>query len=465
MVSGPSGTGAGSEWAIERRGSSIERWSARDTDGDGTWDAFDAPGGTFTRPTESSPQRWLVVCLDGVPLAAMQALWDSGRFREFLRPTATVSTLPSDSETALTAALHAAPVPGYEHRTFDRAANAMRGGAWVTLTGAGIPYIRKLDYDTPGWAKALPYVLPEKTYRADLGRFRRAFSASRAPVFFAHIASSDAVLHIWTSERASPLLAEFDDVLREIYLDAHGTLGVVVFSDHGDNETPSRAAPLEEFLASRGWHIGGTLNGARNVVIPSYGLVGFAAVYCEPESVEQLAEDLRGVEGADAIISRAPGGGARIRAAHFGATGDLEWSADGGRYRYRTRGGDPLGLAAVFDALRARGKLDADGFASDADLWSATALAANPDAAARIRGWATDEVRNRADILVSLAPGYYHGAGIFPYIVDLAGTHGGIEKSATLGFAMATYPLPAAVRVGDVIPARLREAAAANRRE
>ena len=185
------------EWTIEREPESAGRprpegaedphaeyWTARDTDGDGTWDEFITPQGRFARPDDRMPpKRWLIVCLDGMPLAAMQSLWDRGHFREFFRPTATISTLPSDTETALTEALHAPPVPGYEHVYFDRAANSLRGGVWVTLTGTGIPYIRALDYDAPGWAKIVPYIVTRKTYQADVGRFRADFLASRRQDF------------------------------------------------------------------------------------------------------------------------------------------------------------------------------------------------------------------------------------------------------------------------------------------
>ena len=114
----------------------------------------------------------------------------------------------------------------------------------MTLSGAGIPYIRRLNYDSPGWEKGLPYLLPQWTYRADLNGFRTEFLASRAPVFLAHIASTDALLHVWTAEEARPLLLEFDDMLRDIYLDARGNLGILVFSDHGNTQIPSRSAPL-----------------------------------------------------------------------------------------------------------------------------------------------------------------------------------------------------------------------------
>ena len=74
------------------------------------------------------------------------------------------------------------------------------------------------------------------------------------------------------------------------------------------------------------------------MAIPPYGLVGFAAIYCQPESVEQLAEQLREIEGADVIVSRDPGGKmATIRAAGSNAIAELEWTADGRGYRYSAR--------------------------------------------------------------------------------------------------------------------------------
>jgi len=244
---------------------------------------------------------------------------------------------------------------------------------------------------------------------------------------------------------------------------SRGDLGVIVVSDHGNTETPSRAVAVETFLAKRGWHIRESVKGPRDAAIPSYGLVAFAAIYCEPKAIETIAEELRGIEGADVIVSRDPDRNdhgradlkATIRSAASAATAELVWSPDGRRYRYAARNGDPLGLVPVFDSLRAAGKLDADGFAGDADLFAATSLAAFPDAAARIRAWTMNQVRNPADILVSLKPGYYHGIESFRHIVNLAGTHGGLEGSGSLGFAMATYPLAPATRLSDLIPAKL----------
>ncbi len=106
----------------------------------------------------------------------------------------------------------------------------------------------------------------------------------------------------------------------------------------------------------------------------------------------------------------------------------------------------------MFERLRAEGRLSADGSASDADLFQATWAARYSDPAARIRDWAINHVENRAEILVSLEPGYFHGARVFTRIVDFVGTHGAMERASTLGFAMGTLPLPPAQRLAELLP-------------
>jgi len=88
-------------------------------------------------------------------------------------------------------------------------------------------------------------------------------------------------------------------VERGISLSRRARISVLSVHDHGNTQVPNRAAPLETFLTSHGWRVSDSLHTPRDVAIPPYGLVGFAAIYCQPESVEQLAEELRGIEGAD----------------------------------------------------------------------------------------------------------------------------------------------------------------------
>ncbi len=437
-------------WSIRRLSDPEETWRALDVDHDGVMDEFETPNGNWKRPIR--PKRWLVICIDGVPLAEMRRLWDEGHFREFYRPSALISTFPSDTETALTSALNAAPVPGYEHRFFDRARNELRGGAWITLTGKDIPYLGKLDYDEPGVFKGLHFILQRKSYRADVGRFMTKFRKGHAGVFVAHIASTDALFHILQPEEVRPLLLELEPIIQELYLDAVGDLGVIVFSDHGNTLTPSRVAPLEALFKHHGWVLTSRLRDSRGVVVPAYGLIGFLAAYCRDEAAPQLAKDLATLEGADLVVYRDSSENGAWVLSPDGGRAHLRWSPDGQRYWYEAESGDPLKLLPVFVRLRSSGQLEEDGSASDANLFQATADAWYPDSAARIRGWAINHVQNRASIAVSFKPGYLHGSGVFDRIVKMASTHGALDAPSSLGLAMATYPLPVVLRLGELIP-------------
>lgn len=454
--------GAPGEWRIDPASrDGAEAWRAFDDTGDGTIDRFATPAGEWLRPgLVGEPRRWVVICLDAAPYEVMAALWDRGHFREFHRPSAVVSSFPSDSETAITETLHTDPVPGYEHRYFDRAANELRGGLRSTLTrrrdAARIPYLDRFDYAAPGWHRAVQYVLVRRAWHAEMGRLQRLLRENRRPVFHAHVSSGDPIFHMLTREEFEPLLEEFEAVVREAYLDARGELGVVLWSDHGNSLALSRGVPLDEMLRARGWRRRPALEDPRDVVIPAYGLVGFFAVYTREENVAKLARDLAALEGADFVVHRLPAGepGAVLLGAD-GSRATLRWSDDGARYRYESENGDPLGLAPVFATLAEAGELE-NGWARDADLFAATATAWYPDAAARIRGWATNHVQNPSDLMVSLKPGWYQGRSFFDFAVTMRGTHGAMERTSSLGFAAATHPLPPALRLADLLPEKLR---------
>ena len=70
-------------------------------------------------------------------------------------------------------------------------------------------------------------------------------------------------------------------------------------------------------------------------------------------------------------------------------------------------------------------------------------------------------VENRADLLVSLADGYYFGRGWFEHFVQLRSSHGALSRRASLGFAMSTdAPFPRAGRYNELLqPPQSRGAA------
>lgn len=458
----PANPGGGRSFAyvhLDARGQPGDRVVAVDTDGDGTVDQVLTEGGapaSFARPQANDPEaRWLILCLDGVPYQEMLALWEEGYFREFFRPTPLISPFPSDSESALTDLFHAGPVPGYEHRYFDRTANRLAGGALTTFTGKNIPYLKLLDYDMPGYFKGVTYLLPHKSYRADLGRLRKRFLASREKVFLAHIASSDSLYHILPKEEMRRLLTEVDSLLRELYFDAGGKLRITLFSDHGNSLVESRPVPLKQFLESRGWRLTDRLEEPRDVVVPAYGLVGFIAVYCLQESKAELGGYLMQMEGVDLVVSDFPKEFPHsVLIEGPSGSGWIRWEADASAFSYGYEPflgeGDPLGLKPILS----------QGNKSfpwrDNEFFAATAGHRYPDVGYRLWQWATNHVENRADILVSLKPGYYYGSGTFQRFVTIYSTHGALDAAQSLGFAMSTDgPLKGPIRSKDLLPSDL----------
>ncbi len=488
----PANPGGGRSFSyvhLDARGQAGDRVVALDADNDGTVDQVLTEGGavaSFARPAAGDPDaRWLVLCLDGVPYAEMLALWEEGYFREFFRPAPLISPFPSDSESALTDLFHAGPVPGYEHRYFDRKQNRLAGGALTTVTGKNIPYLELLDYDMPGYFKGVTYLLPHKSYRADLGRLRKRFLASDEKVFLAHIASSDSLYHILPKEEMRALLTEVDSLLRELYFSSGGKLRITLFSDHGNSLVESRPVPLKHFLESKGWRLNDRLEARGDVVVPAYGLVGFVAIYCEPGATPKLAQDLATMGGVDLVIHRDTNIGTNLPpavASVFSNSVVIENSRGGGRILWKPdtsafgyepiydNPGDPLELSRIlprplfWELLGLVEQPEAiighpawNPWKSDADFFKATAGHRYPDVGYRLWQWATNHVENRADILVSLKPGHYYGSGTFQRFVTLYSTHGALDAAQSLGFAMSTdAPLPGPIRSKDLLPLNLK---------
>lgn len=394
--------------------------------------------------------RQLVLCVDGVPFSEMESLWQGWHFRDFFAPSRLISTFPSDSEVALTAILHAPPALGYENRYFDRTEGRVRGGIRVTLAQSS-PYLQRQRYDEPAIFKGIQFILPLKTFRADLGRMRRRFLASREPVFVAHISSTDAVYHVRSREFMRQRLLELEAVLRDLFRESGGQLRILLYSDHGNTLVQSRRAPLDKALERAGFRLGDSIERPRSVVIPSFGLVSFAPVYTRAEEKAEVARVLSAAEGVELVAYQQTGG---LMLLSRRGRARLRWKELGGdmgalRFRYDQEGGDPLLLADTWRQLRA----DPEGYVADADLFAATAFGSYPDAAFRLADWAVNHVQNRADIVVSLADGYYYGSRLFEKIVTLQSTHGGLDAGSSAGFAMSTAGrLPPALRYNQLLP-------------
>ena len=407
--------------------------------------------------------RRLLLCLDGVPLEVVKRAKGRGLFDRFQTPSALLSPFPTMTNIALSTMLGATPPLGYESLYFDREARELRGGVRKYIgrrTPDKVPssYMDELDYQEPLPFEFLVYVAPDAVWQADMRRFRERFrSAPQDRDFFAFLKGTDGLLHIRGPRKLETALESLDKILREIQDFCGAETEIVLFSDHGMNLEENRRVHLQTHLRASGFEVRANFRGRgrRGVAAPAFGLCGYAALYCADETdPAEVADALTTLEGVDFAIRRDGPSALVVHSARGRARITRVESAAGARFSYEQLGGDPLQLAAALGNLRAAGRLDAQGFAPDADWFSETAAHTYPDALANLhQSLHAPHVQHPADVLVSCRDGYYYGASVFGRFVRLLATHGNALSASTNAFLMSTHrPFPAHVRAGEARP-------------
>src|SRR5207247_1725224 len=134
---------------------------------------------------------------------------------------------------------------------------------------------------------------------------------------------------------------------------------------------------VEELLKTAGFHPAKRLDHPADIVLEMNGLVTYAAVWTfQPENVstallKEPAIDMAMYMQGEDVIVRDSHGAASIK-------------CHGAKLSYKPISRDVLGYNQVIDAMRAQGKLDADGYASRDDWFAATKDHEYPDAPARV---------------------------------------------------------------------------------
>jgi hypothetical protein len=399
---------------------------------------------------QTRPRR-LLLCLDGVPFEVVTEAKSRGLFDNFDDPARLLSPFPTLTNVALAEMLGATPPNGYESLYFDREAGEQRGGVRKYIgrrTPDKVPssYMDELDYQEPLAFEFLIYVATEAVWRADMRRFRERFRASSpARDFFGFLKATDGLLHIGGPARLVVALRSLDRLLREIQKEVGSETEIVLFSDHGMNLEENRRVNLQTHLRAGGYEVVSHMRrprGRRRVSAPAFGLCGYAALYCGEETDRaEVADALGGLAGVDFSVYREEGDGAACVTGAGGRARVLRIERDGETlYRYEQLDGDPLGLSEAVRGLGIEGRLDADGFARDADWLARTWGHAYPDALANLYGSVySPRVRHTADVLVSLRDGYYYVASHFSRMVRLLATHGNALRASSTAFVMSTH--------------------------
>ncbi len=386
----------------------------------------------------------LVLMLDGVPYEVMQQMWERGFFRIFHRPSRVITPFPSMTEVSAALIWEAEQPRGYESLYFDRASRSLEGGARTYLQRRRLAprdFHRAFDYVEPRGFEFAVYGFPERIFRADLFRFLLAYRDSRKRVFRAFLKSTDGLTHIRGREGLEKALLQLEAVLNRIYTERGGRLKIVLLSEHGNAFSRCQWVDLEAPLRRAGFTVRRRLDPADPtvVVIPSFGLTGYAALYTAPSARRRVAEVLAELPEV-AVVAHAEGSDLYVRNREGSAR--ISHDAATRRFRYEALWGDPLALLPVLQRIREAGKMSADGYVAD-EVWFA-ALASHPFPDALFRLWQATRglVQNPADVLVGFRDGFVYGARafrVYDALIPVRAIHGGLTGAQSTGFFMATH--------------------------
>ena len=399
-----------------------------------------------------SEPRTLVLALDGVPYDAAVEAWWQGAFRGWPGPAALVAPFPSMTNVSFTAILEpfgVEPIEGYEVRRFDVENNDMVGGVFDYQP---FPWKKKFDlYSRSLPAKAKDYIFPDSSFRAMMGKVDELVLESEEDLLFAYILATDNIGHYRGGGAVTPFLVDLSEHLVELtrrHEERFGrSLRIVMFSDHGNTDnTVYHCDGLKKRLRKAGLRVKKRLKKANDVVMPTFGVVSYVALFLHPEWASTAARavvahpgvDLAAwVSGAETLTVLSDDGEARIR-----------WrdGTDGRWFAYAPVEGDPLLLAEERARLATGGSLAPGGFATAADWFAETALSEYPDPLRRLVDSLTGtHVVHSATVILSLEDGSAVGLptarlGAGLRAGHLGGTHGALDRASTLGFYATNDP-------------------------
>ncbi|MDH5715268.1 MAG: alkaline phosphatase family protein [Candidatus Aminicenantes bacterium] len=396
----------------------------------------------------------LIICVDGVPWRTIHQLWEKGHFKAFHQPSKVIVAFPTMTNVTSTVIWSASKVAGYESAYFDKEKNHMVGGVGKYLHKRVIKpgdFHQHFDYLEPVPYEFIIYVLPRRICKSDLKRFLETYSSSEKEEFCTFIKSTDGLMHILGKEGAEEILLALDDILQKIYHSRNHDIEIMLFSDHGFNFAKSQRVKLKSFLKSSGFDVRNDLRNEKSVILPSFGLVSFAAIYTRDANKRKIAQQVPVLEGVDFCAYRmnhiihifGQNGEAKILKKTVNHT-DL--------YKYEIITGDPLSYKDILERLTHLGKADDEGYIPDSDWFEATKDHPYVNALMRLHQAFSGQVESDADILISLKDGYFHGSALFSRIATILGTHGSLLDTNSVGFFMSTAKeVPSHIRDNQLI--------------
>jgi hypothetical protein len=403
-----------------------------------------------------APPRTLVLALDGVPHRVVEQAREAGAFSGWPPTSRLIAPFPSMTNvsfTLMTERLGTGPAAGYELQHYDWERDEVTGGNPLRYAERSFDWKERFDVASKSLGQKLAvYTRPLRHVGRQLKETERALAEPAPETLMVHLSATDALQHLKGDEPTLLVVLALDewiDDARERHRLRHGRdLRVLLLSDHGNScRKIRRVSGLKRHLRDAGLRPAKHLRRPHDVVVSTFGMAGYGALYTGPEHAETAARAVVRGEGVDLAAWRV--GPQELRVVGRAGEAAVCWAGDDQarvRYAYQPLRGDPLDLLAARDRLAERGLLDAQGHADDRDWLRASADGSYPDALNRLaEGLVGEHLRNRATVLVSMLPGRAWGwktAAAFAWLRGgrLEGTHGGLDHDSSAGFLLASDP-------------------------
>jgi hypothetical protein len=402
---------------------------------------------------EKSPDRHLIICVDGVGFSTVERMRADGSFKLFHAPSRMISSFPSLTNAAISKILApagASLMAGYEDSYFDPGANKMCGGLLDRFRRGRFiqgTFRELFDYHPPtilsGLASTAPPVSTYLESTTDLRQLKQKAKRSRKPVFFAYTGASDSMAHVGGEPMLRNFLERLNATAEDLARRSKTGMAISIFSDHGNHFCEYKRVGLKAPLRDAGYTIEKSLQSSTTVVLPQFGLVGSAVLFATDAHKKRLAEIICSVEGVDFASYQEDS-----KVHLLSAEGEATIENEGNSYRYQPISGDPLKFWPVVSQMSGN---RANGFVRDEEWFEATRDAERPDAVKRVFEGVTLGVVNRASVIVNFQDGYYGGSPLLDRFASLKSTHGNLGQEQSYGFVMTTEKeLPPYIRADDL---------------
>jgi hypothetical protein len=385
--------------------------------------------------------RHLVIIVDGFGYDLVKRYYDSGKLRMFHSPSRVVAPYPSVTEVSLSAIMGSSAPRAIQSRYFDRKTNSLIGGVMDYIRGKNEPFAASLTYRADQHVDGLGYILGMPVFVSELNTLKQLYDKRQTRELIAYLVSTSAVSVRSGATGQIECLKQLDRFITELLWQSRGLVKVTMLADHGLGYEKAEHLDLEKHLTDRDWLVKDRLDGPRDVVLSTLGVVTYACF--STRSPAALSEDLIACEGVE-LVSYARKDAVEV----LSSNGDRAVvRARNRRFIYEPLTGDPLLLKPILESL----EKDEHGSYDPDDLLEATVTHIYPTPLQRLWQAHFCRVENPPDVIVSLQDRYCSGPTSFSGMVPINSTHGSLNYRNSVTFLMSTVgTFRPVMRSGDI---------------